>query len=202
MNKPEPPQIDAVPAREAVSLDVFSDPSKFALPQTFAMPIEQVLLRVAVRKPHKHSFFRVHPDPSYRHQVLLLEHGDVRDMYLVLPALHAEVSNLANPYDLYYYITRDGTPGLWPIRLPGADGRDNAWWDTARTAAERAMEQWLRLEADASAGCYRVYLPMEGVIPEPTWPSMSPSELLRLALKDRVIDKTDQIVLRKLRGEV
>lgn len=191
-----------LPSTAGSPLDIFSDPAKLALPAGYSMPVEQMLLRLAVDKPHKQSFFRVHPDEQFRLQVLLLEYGDSREKYLVVPGLHQELVGQAQPYTLYFYVTREGTAGLWPVRLPGHDGKTNAWWDTAHAAAKIAMGEWVRMESDMGAGSYKIHVPRkDGVIPDPQWPSLSVPEALRLGFQNRVIDTGDHIVLKKLRGE-
>lgn len=183
-------------------IDIFSDPARLALGPNYATPTEQVLLRLAVKKPHKQQFFRVNPDVALRQQVLLLEYGESREMYLVVPELYQELTNVAQPYVLYFYITRDRTPAIWPVRLPGPDGRTNPWWDTAHAAAELALTDWVRLEPDVLAGNYKLYRPQrEGLIPEPQWPTLSLSDILRLAFSGRFINSVGHTIIRQLRGE-
>ena len=71
-------------------------------------------------------------------------------------------------------------PALWPIPLPGADGRENEWHRSARIAAGKAMEQWVRLEADRALGGYKVFA-ASGQIEDPTWPKETLGELLKVA---------------------
>lgn len=183
-------------------MDIFDNEAAFALPQNYAsVGVKKVHLHVPVKRPAKQTFVRVRPEPEYRRDVFLLEHGDDREMYLVSTAVSAAVSSFARPYRLYVYITRQNALCLWPIRLEGTDGRSNAWWTSAREAAEKAMEGWIRIEPDMAMGSYNIYVPEDAsVMPAPEWPGLSMTEILRLAFKDRVIESTDHIVLKKLRG--
>lgn len=202
MNELDPP--GQIPAEEESGmLDIFDDPAKFALPQNYAQTaVRKVLLRIPVGKPNAHTFFRVHPEPEYRLDVLLLKHGTDRDMYLVVPTLRDQLENFAKPHRIYVYVTRDGNVGLWPVALAGSDGRGNAWWDSAHDAAARAMKDWLRVESNMASGCYDIFVPVnDGVFPPPEWPELTMSKLIRLGFKETLIDRDDHLVLKQLRGE-
>jgi hypothetical protein len=88
---------------------------------------------------------------------------------------------------------------IWPLALPSEGGRRSDWHETAREAAERAKKAWVRLSADMSLGAYRIYQ-AEGALSDPTWPEKSLNELLEIAFKDRIIDREDHPVVRRLRG--
>jgi hypothetical protein len=51
-----------------------------------------------------------------------------------------------------------------------------------------------------SLGAYDVF-EATGQLGEPEWPTVPFRELLRVAFKDRLIDRADHPVLRRLRGE-
>jgi hypothetical protein len=42
-------------------------------------------------------------------------------------------------------IYRDGSPRLWPLKLPNDGERDNEAWISARAAAKAGMSSWARL---------------------------------------------------------
>ena len=54
-------------------------------------------------------------------------------------------------------ISRQGTVFLWPVPLPSGEGRELAWHTTAREAATRAEQVWIRIVANMSAGAYDIY---------------------------------------------
>lgn len=116
------------------------------------------------------------------------------------PTLRAELFSEIIPVRLYTAITRQGTVFLWPCKLPSLDGRRNGWHETALTAAALAMERWVRVAADLGLGGYQVFKAAAD-LPEPTWPDHSFQELLRVAFKERLIDRADHPVLCRLRGE-
>jgi hypothetical protein len=72
--------------------------------------------------------------------------------------------------------------------------------ETALTAAALAMERWVRVAADLGLGGYQVFKAAAD-LPEPVWPDHSFQELLRVAFKERLINRADHPVLRRLRGE-
>ena len=53
---------------------------------------------------------------------------------------------------LYTAINRQGVVFLWPVRLPGPDGKVNEWWRSAGEAAELAMTKWVRVKAEHELG--------------------------------------------------
>ena len=51
--------------------------------------VKKLLPQVPVRKPHKHEFFRCHPDPTYRLRMAVLELGMDKEVYACTPAIAA-----------------------------------------------------------------------------------------------------------------
>jgi hypothetical protein len=88
---------------------------------------------------------------------------------------------------------------LWPVPLPAADGRRNAWHDTARIGAELATRRWIRLAADMSAGHYATF---EGSasIPDPEWPDLTFQQLCVIAFRDRFVASLDHPLVKRLHG--
>ena len=181
------------------------DPAALRLSQDFAagLGVKKALLTVPVRKPDKTWFVRVHPAEDYRLQTAALELKEERETYLVDRALWPELATEAtfSPRLLLTAVNRQGVLFLWPIRLPGPDGKLADWNKSALEAAELARKSWVRGTANMSLGAYDVF-EATGQHPEPQWPEQPFAELLRLAFKDRYIAGPDHPVLRKLRGEV
>src|SRR4029450_4412404 len=90
---------------------------------------EKVLLTVPVRKPGRSEFFRVNPDPAYRLDMMVLKFDGESFIVVrgLLPALATEVE----PVRMYTCLSRVNVLFLWPVRLPGSDGKDNAYWSSA-----------------------------------------------------------------------
>jgi hypothetical protein len=204
MKKPTDAIVSAELAAEksTVAADPF-DVASLRLSQDFAseIAVERVLTRIPVRKPGKQDFIRVHPSESYRLDTAIIELRDDRETYLVLPAFRTAVLQEIAPVRLYTAITRQGTLFLWPCKLPSSDGRRSEWHTSAIDAAGLAMERWTRIQSDMNAGSYQTFV-AAGNLSEPEWPDLPFQELLRLAFRERLIDRLDHPVLERLRGAV
>lgn len=196
-------QIDATSAAEGEPMDPF-DPASLRLSQDFMATagVKKLLLSVPVRKPSKEWFVRTHPDEGYRLQTAVLELKEDREIYLVGRDLWGELTTEStfSPRMLFTAMNRQGVLFLWPVRLPGSEGKIDSWNESALEAADLAMEHWIRVAANMSLGAYEVFQ-AKGELSEPTWPEQSFPELLRLGFKDRYITGLDHPVLRRLRGE-
>lgn len=162
--------------------------------------VKKLLTIIPVRKPHKQELVRVHPDEAYRLQAAVIELREDRETYLVTGTVASQVPGETVPVILYTTMTRQGVLLLWPVKLPGDDGKVNNWHLSAREAAERAMSDWLFLRADMALGAYTMHV-ATATIPEPVWPTESFRELLKIGFRDRLIDTVDHPVLKRLRGE-
>ncbi len=185
------------------ALDPF-DPARLRLTQDFAsaVGVKKMLLTIPVRKPSKEWFVRVHPDEGYRLTTAVIElKEEDRETFLVDPKLWPELSaeSTFSPRIIFTAITRQGNLFLWPIRLPGSDGRTNTWNSTQLEAAEMARKSWVRVAANMSLGAYDVFI-AETDAPA-TWPQEPFSELLKIAFKEQFIETLDHPVLKRLRGE-
>lgn len=114
---------------------------------------------------------------------------------IVARSLPHEISN----YTLFTSINRQGVLFLWPVRLPGGDGRVNDWHSSAEEAATKAITKWVRVQANMSLWAYEMFV-AEAQYDEPEWPRYSFRELLRIAFsKGRFIDTLDHQVIKRLR---
>ncbi len=178
------------------------DPASLRLGQNFAdtVGVKKLLTTVPVRGPGKRDFVRVHPDPSYRlTPAAIIEMKDDREVYLVTPVMAAELPGEFATATLYTTINRQGVLSLWPVKLPGPDGKQNEWHRTAAVAAELAMRSWLRVAANMPLGAYEV-LVATGDLPEPTWPELPFEEILKIAFRDHIVDSPDHPLVKRLRG--
>jgi hypothetical protein len=181
---------------------LFDDLSALRLDDTnLTVGVSEVLAHVPVRKPNRHEFVRVHPDPDYALPTTVLTDRVERESYLVAPAMWGLLADEARPMLLVPAITRQGAIIIWPLRLPGEDGRYDTWAETAHAAAELAKEQWVRLQPNMALGAYRTYR-AEGQLSDPDWPDRPFGEILEIAFRDRVIKSDDHPVVRRLRGLV
>jgi hypothetical protein len=179
------------------------DPENLRISQNFGVlaGVKKPLITVPVRKPNRQDFIRVHPDESYRLETAVLELKEERETYLVSPGLWSELPGEIVPKVLFTTINRQGVLTLWPIRLPGEDGRHDEWSRSALETAHLAMSRWIRVVPNMSLGAYEVYEAVAN-LPEPEWPDVSFQELLRIAFRDHYFDRLDHPVARRLRGEV
>ena len=180
------------------------DPEQLRLSQDFCQMggVKKALLTIPVRKPSKESWVRVHPDPAYHVETAVIELKDEGETYLVSRDLWPELANETTfgTRAIFTAITRQDTLFLWPVRLPGPDGRPNEWNRSALEAATIAQRQWVRVTANMNLGAYDVF-EAPGGIPDPKWPGQSFRELLKTAFKDKFISSLDHPVLKRLRGE-
>lgn len=190
---------DPVPPSQA---DPFADLGKLRLSQDFAatVGVKKLLTTVPVRKPTGQEFIRVHPHEAYRLQTAVLELKDERETYLIAPELWPELSGELKPVALFTAINRQGVVFLWPVKLPGEDGRVDEWNRSALEAADHAATRWVRVKANMSLGAYEIF-EASGDLPDPQWPDSDFTTLLRTAFKVRYIDSMEHPVIRRLRGE-
>lgn len=135
----------------------------------------------------------------------MIELKDERgETYLVAPSLWGELAceNTFSFRQLLTAVNRQGVVFLWPIKLPGPDGRQDEWSPSALEAADRAKNCWVRVQANMSLAAYEVFK-ATGDLSAPVWTDLPPfQELLKIAFRDRFITDRSHPVLRRLRGEV
>lgn len=187
-------------AEEINAPDPFS-PESLRLSQDFTGEtcVKKHLVKVPVRKPGKQEWFRARSSPNYRVDTAVLELGEEREHYLVLPSMRDVLALEIKPVRLFTCINRQNTIFLWPCRLPDPDGRRCDWHETALECASLAIGKWVRVVADMSLSAYQPYV-AEGTLPEPDWPDYTFRQLLEKAFAQRVIDDPDHPVVARLRG--
>jgi hypothetical protein len=187
---------------DAINANPFGDLSRLRMDQSYAdsAGVRKVLMTVPVRRPGRQDFVRVHPEPGYRlSPAAIIELKEDRETYLVIPEIAAELPGEFSVATLFTTINRQGVLHLWPVKLPGPDGKHNEWHRSAAEAAERATSRWVRVTANMSLGAYEIFEAIGG-IPDPEWPEISFSEILKVAFRDRVVDRLDHPLIDRLRG--
>ncbi len=121
-----------------------------------------------------------------------------REIYLVDPDLWSLIQGEISARVLFTAIDRQNTVFLWPIRLPGPDGRHDEWSRSALEAANIAMRKWIRLVSNLTLGAYEIH-ESTADIADPEWPDCDFKQLLEIAFKDRFIRTQEHSVLRRLR---
>ena len=195
------PEIENAPVsvvKPTATPDPFS-PENLRLSQAFAdtAGVKKLLTTVPVRKPNPQDFVRVCPLPGYHDNFPMIELKDDREEYLVTAALAPELVTEIVFKTLYLAINRQGVVFFWPVRLPGADGKDIEWWRSLREAAAMAMDSWVRVKANMSLGAYDIF-EASSVIAEPKWPEFGFYDLIKIAFRDRLIDRLDHPVINRL----
>src|SRR2546425_7405855 len=102
--------------------------------------VKKLLTTVPVRKPNKQDFIRVHAD--HRLETMVLELKDENETYLVAQHLWPELSSELVPKALIGTVNRQGVYFIWPVKLPGSDGRLDDWNISAAEAAQLARDEW------------------------------------------------------------
>lgn len=190
----------APPTNNGDGAQVF-DVSKFRVPQNFAEQagVRKAVVSVPVGRPNRQDFIRVREGEEWTLETAILKIHAEREHFLVLPEVHPYISNELTYVTLFTYITRDGVVGLWPVRMPRADGKQDRWAQSQMQAALMAKTKWVKVSSNMSAGAYDVAY-ATGQIPEPTWPEESFSQLVKLAFDGHIIDSPSHPVIKKLLG--
>jgi hypothetical protein len=182
------------------------DLDKLRLPQDYSAAIasRKLVATVPVRKPKRTEFIQCQPNPDWHYKTMLFPDPETGDFYLIAPDLWEEYAGHAHPCLLVPALTRHKTLFIWPLRLPGLDGRRNSWHDSALEAAELAQRRWLRLEPNQELGAYDMIV-AAAQLSEPDWSildDLTLERLLQIAFKRRLINSFDHDLLQRLRGEV
>lgn len=178
------------------------DLDSLRLSQDFSasLNVKKAIITVPVRKPHRQWFIRVRAGEDWRLQTGVIELNEERETYLVDRSLWSELAGEVIPKVLLSSMNRQGVFFLWPVRLPGMDGRIDEWNGSALTAADMATREWVSVRANMSLGAYEVF-ESHGDFEEPEWPDLTFQRIVEIAFKDKFIRSLDHPVLRKLRGE-
>jgi hypothetical protein len=195
---PEPEKSTSNPARP----DLFADLERLRLKQDFltTVGVKKQLLTVPVRKPSREWFVRTHP--TMRITTCVLELKEDREIYIVSPDIWHELASepTFGPRALFLAMSKQGVLFIWPVRLPGPDGRIDSWNRSGLEAATMAADSWVRVSANMALGAYDVYKATADY-PPPEWPDMGFAEILKVAFKDFEISNLGDRVLQRLRGE-
>jgi hypothetical protein len=181
------------------------DLNSLRLPQDFSAStgVKKILTTVPIRRPDPQEFIRVHPDPGWWLQTLVLEVKAYRETYLFHPSLRDGLlaRHEVVPKVLCTTVTRQGVLLLWPIRLPGRNGRLDSWNQSALEATQPAKTHWVRVVPNHDLRGYEVFQ-ATNLSDDPLWPAITFEEFMKIACKQRFIDSWDHPVLRQLRGDI
>jgi hypothetical protein len=152
---------------------------------------------VSWQRPSPLDWFRVHPDPAYRVTAYLLEIRRSRFPYLVFGEdLQNALRRRKQGKDvaIYTWVDRYGEVFLWGIGLASTD-----WNISARRAAVRAQEVWVRLVSNLTLQRYQFEESTK--IAAPVWPQQSFDALITEVFEEHVIEHADHEIIQALLGE-
>lgn len=161
--------------------------------------VKKLLNTVHVGRPSPQDFGRVHPSEKYRDTFALIELKEDREYYILQREIALALPGEFVMATLFTYTNRQGVIRLWPVKLPGPDGKVNEWNRSQMDAAQHAMHHWIRVKSNMALGAYEMFEAV-GPIPDPVWPNETFQELLRIAFRDRVVDRIDHPLIKRLRG--
>jgi hypothetical protein len=114
-----------------------------------------VLTAVPIRRPAPLEWVRVHRDPNYRVGPVPFVHLG-REFYLVDPLLRPQLRPLESRFgEVFLAINRLEHPFFWIVTLQSSIGKVSDWYTSAYECALIAMDRWVQVVADQSAGCYQ-----------------------------------------------
>jgi hypothetical protein len=190
--------LSAVPDEPA---DPF-DPETLRVGALADIEVERVLNTVPVRRPNRTEFFRVHRDYVVDMFVLEREDGMDRETYLVQSNVQDLVLPELRKVRLFVCINKRGTVFLWPVKLPREDvNTGRRWQQSALQVAEQAKTLWVKMAGNKDLGAYEMFR-AKGDLGEPQWPDKSHRDLIEIAFRDHLIDRSDHPVILELAGEL
>jgi hypothetical protein len=199
VNKPDLKAVDSLPVPISDPFDLAS----LRLSQDFddTVGVKKLLRTIPTRKPNTQDFVRTHPSEDYRLLARCVDLKDDRELFLVRPEVAHELVGETVVKTLFTAINRQGVLFVWPVSVPALDAKQLEWWRSMREAAEFAMHSWVRVKANMDLGAYEIF-EAGSLMADPVWPEISFQEILRIAFRDRIIDRIDHPVVKRLRGEV
>lgn len=166
-----------------------------------AVGVRKLLTVVPVRRPSRQEFIRVRPGPEWQLDTPTLDFKEDNEVYMVAQALWPEIYDDMTPRRLVVAISRRGTLFVWPLRLPRADGRLDAWSSSALQAADRAQSIWVKLQSNRHLGAYELYQGSDD-LPAPEWPDYTFQEILNVAFRDFRITDLEHPAIQRLHGKI
>ncbi len=193
------PQIDDIglpPSAPPAEMDL----KGLALSQDYTSlaPVKKTILKVPIQKPSAQTWFQISPEPAWQIQVPVIELKQDREHYIVARDMRDELDGEWIPKLLAGVVTKQGTVMFWPIRLPGPDGKLDAWNASALEIVRSFADRWIRVRSNMESGSYEAIEPVSK-FPPPEWPA-DPQAMFKIAFRGRVITSADHPVVRQLRG--
>ena len=182
--------------------NTFSILSGLRLPDSYSASGGTVLpLKATYGKLNKYRFCRVHPGDEYKFRCLTVDDKDNGETYLASPDMACHLGSLATAKTIRLAVDNAGTPKL--IGEPDLDpsGRRNLWHSSLKHAIHLAEDEWIRVQANMSAGQYEITASAND-LGFPRWPKQSMEELINDAFAGRIIDSPDHPYIRQIQGRI
>jgi hypothetical protein len=178
------------------------DLSKLMMSQSFAetLGVKKLITHIPIGKPGSQEWFRVHPDPAFRGPFMMIQLKTEGEYYVVGPELARELYTECIPTTVYTVISSQDVLRLWPIRLPGFDGKDNGYWSSARAAAATAETTWVRLKANQPLGAYDIFTSEMPNLAR--WPDLNFQQIFEIGFSKFTVVSMDHPVVKRLKGQL
>jgi hypothetical protein len=182
-------------------MSLFDDMDALKTDTNFELKVKPLVVNVGVRRPKKEEFVRVCKGEAY--QLVTKIYVDPEgQQYMVgpklIPLLEKRGANLQD-VALVLAINRQDQVFIWPLRQPGADGRDNPWFTSATNAAAEAQDHWITLiNKGGEYGASKA----EGDLGEPDWPEEEFNALLTMAFDGRELVEENDPIIQRIKGVV
>ena len=163
---------------------------------------ERVTSSIQIRKPKVSEFFRC---KNISNDIVINEFAFMEDklsfnmIYLVTPVIYKSFERHCFRGEFVFCINRQGGLFFWPLKK-NKNGRSNSWNDSSREMAECARDSWVSKEpVNFDDGRFFFRKAVED-LGDPEWPEKSVSELLTMAMKNRIIEDESHPVIKNISG--
>lgn len=185
------------------------DVSALVIDQTYSEGVigGHKVFKLKERKPTKHEWFRVNPEPDYN-QVLwgfVHECGGEKVTYLTNPEIAQYLESHGaecRPLHTRICCSKTLVPFLWTIAGPTASmaGRETPWLNNQLEAAHRAEKTWVRLQWNAPEMQHDIYENPQIVV-EPKFPEKTHQEIITEIFKEKFLASIDHPVVKDITSQ-
>jgi len=161
--------------------------------------VTKVITHVGIRRPNRTTFVRVKAGDMI--QVFIYDDKNTGITYVLAPNIAEIIPEAARPVRLHRAVDRFGNQFLFPVNLPGEDGRRSLWHESLMQAISCAEQVWVRINSNMMAGAYDVQK-AKGDLGEPVWSEHSMKQLVEIAFAGKVISSPNDVVVQQLLGAI